>query len=223
MFAYMAHSEVFMKKLMPSIIIIFSFSVQTAFAATNDSGKAQQSASPPSSNLLKEPVQHGIYGAAVMKFSPVGTEGTNSMLIGGELCWVLNRKYLLGLGLNGLSTIVRAPAVFPVEGLVLVTNYGGLLLGYVHNSHKLVHLEAHCLGGIGQAFYRDQEYDATYNQNDAYLIFEPTVNAVLNVTSSFRIGAGLSYRYTRRVNLIGLDNKDLSGLTINLSFRVGRF
>ncbi|MBN1561728.1 hypothetical protein JW998_15860 [candidate division KSB1 bacterium] len=212
-----------MKKLLPSIIIIFSFSTQSVVAATNDSGKARQSSAAPSSTLLKEPVHHGIYGAAVMKFSPVGPEGVNSLLIGGELYWVLNKKYLLGLGLNGLSTVVKAPAVFPVEGLVLVTNYGGLVLGYVHNSHKLIHLEAHCLGGIGQAFYRDQEYNATYNQNDAYLIFEPALNVVLNVTSAFRIGAGLSYRAARRVNLIGLDNKDLSGLTLNLSFRVGRF
>lgn len=209
-----------MKKLLISLTIIVScICLPAAFAQSEGAHRS----SPAPANLLEEPVQHAIYGAAMLKFSPVGPQAVNSLFVGGELYWLLNKKYLVGLGLTGLSTVVPAPAIFPVEGLVLVTNYGGLVLGYVHNSHKLVHFEAVCLGGLGQAFYRDKEYDATYNQNDTYIILEPTVSAVLNMTSAFRIGAGLSYRYARKVDLIGLNDKDLSGLSLNLSFRVGRF
>ncbi|MBN1465725.1 hypothetical protein JXA02_08200 [candidate division KSB1 bacterium] len=207
-----------MKKLLTCCIMVSCICLPTALAQS-DSARGSSS----SANLLEEPVQHAIYGAAMMKFSPVGPQGVNSLFVGGELYWLLNKKYLLGLGFTGLSTVVQAPAIFPVEGLVLVTNYGGLVLGYVHNSHKLIHLEAVCLGGIGQAFYRDKEYAATYNQNDTYIILEPAVSAVLNMTSAFRIGAGLSYRLAQKVDLIGLDDRDLSGLSLNLSFRVGRF
>ncbi|MBN1480769.1 hypothetical protein JXA70_10885 [candidate division KSB1 bacterium] len=173
--------------------------------------------------LLTEPVQHAIYGAALLKVSQVGPEQKASLLIGGEVCLVLNKTYFLGLGYNGLATVVDAPKVFPVEGLVLVNNYGGVLLGYIHNSHKLVHFEGQMLLGFGQAFYRDPEYRAKYNQDDTFVIFEPGLSAVLNITSSFRLAAGLSYRLANRVDLIGLDNKDLSGLTFNLAFKIGRF
>lgn len=178
---------------------------------------------PAVQTLLAEPVQHAIYGTALLKVSQVGAEQKTSLLIGGELCWVLNKKYFLGLGYHGLSSVVDAPAIYPVEGLVLVSNYGGVLLGYVHQSHKLIHFEGQALIGFGHAFYRDPEYRAKYNQEDTYVIVEPNLSAVLNVTSGFRLAAGLSYRFANRVDLIGLANKDLSGLTFHLAFKIGRF
>ena len=210
-----------MKKVFISLFIVLGWLLINAQEAPNEARDTQKTGQ--TSTLLKEPVRHGIYGSAVMKYATVGTDQTNSLLIGGEVCWVLNKKYQLGLGFTGLSTIVDAPQVFPVEDLVLVTNYGGIIFGYHHNPHKLIHFEAQSLFGIGQAFYRDRDYRATYNQNDAYILIEPTVSAVLNVTTGFRLGAGFSYRLAQRVNLIGLENSDLAGLSLNLSFRIGRF
>ena len=211
-----------MHKISLSIFILFISTVLAAQDKVVESTQ-QDSTTVESQQLLKEPIQHGIYGAPVLKFSKIGTDNVNGLIIGGEVGWILNKKYVLGLSLNGLSTVVKAPQISPVEGLILVTNYAGFFLGYVHNSQKLVHGEAQVLLGMGQAFYRDQEYNATYDQNDAYIIIEPGVNAVLNVTSGFRIAAGLSYRSAGRVNLIGLQNSDLSGITFNLAFKVGNF
>lgn len=188
-----------------------------------DSTSRNRSEQQPDNTLLREPVQHSIYGAAVMKLAPTGPDATSSLFVGGELCWVLNKTYFLGLGFNGLSTVVDAPKIFPVEGLVLVNNFGGVIFGYVHQSRRMLHFEGQLLAGVGQAFYRDPEYRATYDQNDAYIVLEPSVSAVLNVTSGFRLAAGLSYKIATHVNLIGLENKDLSGLCLNLAFKVGRF
>jgi hypothetical protein len=130
---------------------------------------------------------------------------------------------MLGFSVTGLSTDVKAPKIFPVQGLNLVCNYGGLTIGYIHNSRRMIHVEGQSLFGVGQAFYRDAEYRAKYDDNDIFLIFEPSANAVLNMTSSFRMTVGLSYRIASRVDLIGLENKDISGLSLNLGFKVGRF
>ncbi len=178
---------------------------------------------PTERTLLETPVHHGIYGAPVLKSASIGPQGVNSLLAGAQIGWILNRKYVIAFDVNGLATRVKAPPLPQVEGLILVVNYGGLYLAYIRNSNSLIHFEAGTLFGIGQAFYRDEEYKARYNQNDAYLMIEPEVKIMLNVITGFRIGAGLSWRYANRVDLLGLSDKDLSGISANLIFKIGRF
>ena len=172
---------------------------------------------------MGDPVQQGVYAAPVMKFSRVGPNGSNALVVGAQGGWILDHKYVLGLGVYGLSNVVKAPKVPAIDGLVLIFNYGGLLLSYIHNSHKLVHFEASNLFGIGEANYRDQEYNAKYNKGDTFVVAEPSVQAILNVTRGFRLGVGLSYRYVTRLSLLGMSAADLSGVTFNIMFRVGNF
>ena len=174
-------------------------------------------------NLLETPVHHGFYGAPVLKSASLGPSGTNSTLAAAQVGWILNKKYVIGLNVTGLASRVKAPKLPEIDGLVLIVNYGGLYLSYIHNSNRMLHFEAGGLLGIGQAFYRDSEYRARYNQIDPYLIIEPEVRVMLNMVPGFRIGAGLSYRYANRVDLLGLSNSDLSGVSANLIFKIGKF
>lgn len=178
---------------------------------------------PEIHTVLSEPVEHHIHGALVLKSTAFGPAQKLNLLTSGELAWVLNRKYLLGLGFTGLSTDVHAPQIFPIEDYLIVTNYGGLLFGYIHNSFRLIHFEGQTLVGFGQIFYRDSEYHQSYNDKSMVLAFEPTVNAVLNVTAGFRMSVGLSYRMITNVKILDLKNEDVSGLSLNLGFKVGRF
>ncbi len=173
--------------------------------------------------LLETPVHHGIYGAPVLKSARIGPDGVNSLLAGAQIGWILNKKYVIAFSVNGLASRVKAPPLPRVEGLILIVNYGGLYLSYLRNSNSLIHFEAGSLVGIGQAFYRDEEYKARYNQIDAFIMIEPEIRIMLNVMPGFRMGAGLSYRYTRRVDLLGLSDKNLSGVGANLIFKIGRF
>ncbi len=52
---------------------------------------------------------------------------------------------------------------------------------------------------------------------------EPSVNIVVNITSMFRIGLGTIYRYIHDVELKGVNDKDLRGLSGVLTARIGRF
>lgn len=189
--------------------------------ATTDSTDGDNAATEKT--LIATPVQHGIYGAPILKSASIGPGGTASMIAEAEVGWILNKKYVIALNVNGLATRVKAPPLPEVDGLILIVNYGGLYLSYIHNSNRLIHYEAGALVGLGQAFYRDNEYRARYNQIDAFVIFEPEVRMMLNVVPGFRLGAALSYRAAQRVDLLGLANKNLSGLSANLIVKLGRF
>lgn len=173
--------------------------------------------------LLATPVHHGIYGAPILKSASIGPGGTASMIAGAEVGWILNKKYVIALNVNGLATRVKAPPLPEISGLIFIVNYGGLYLSYIHDSNRLIHYEAGALVGLGQAFYRDNEYRARYNQIDAFVIIEPKIRLMLNVVPGFRLGAALSYRSVQRVDLLGLANKDLSGVSANLFLKLGRF
>ncbi len=54
-------------------------------------------------------------------------------------------------------------------------------------------------------------------------VLEPAVNAELNVTTWFRLNAGVSYRFVTGVTQVGLDNGDFSGPTATLTFKFGTF
>jgi hypothetical protein len=58
---------------------------------------------------------------------------------------------------------------------------------------------------------------------DVVVVFEPAVNAELNVTSWFRLNAGVSYRVATGVNQEGLRNRDFSGLAAAVTFKFGGF
>jgi len=204
-------------------LLLMSISVFAQVQPDSTSQIDSQSSEPQIQTLLEEPVHHAIHGVARFNFSKFGPAQNVNLLVGGELAWVMNKKYLLGFGVTGLATRVKAPQIFPVEGLVLVSNYGGLLVGYIHNSHRLIHVEGQTLIGVGQAFYREPDYDASYDQDTVFFIVEPGVNAVLNVTSGFRLSIGVSYRMANHVHLLGLENKDISGLSLNVGFKIGRF
>lgn len=190
------------------------------------SGWTQESASSPQQEektLLSTPVKHGIYAAPVLKFSSFGPEGNGSLIVGAQGGWILNHKYVVGLGVYGLSTRVKAADLQEIAGLVTIFNYGGLFLCYIHNSYNLVHVEVTTLIGVGEVNYRDEEYWAKYPNGDNFVVFEPGINAIINITPGFRAGAGLSYRYVDRLGIIGMETGDVSGINFNLMFQVGHF
>ncbi len=173
--------------------------------------------------LLGDTVKHGFYGAPVFKYSMLGPKNQNALLVGAQGGWILDHKYVLGLGFYSLSNVVKAPKISEIEDMVLIFNYGGFLMSYIHRQHKLLHFEASSVFGLGEANYRDQEYRAEYNKGDTFVVIEPGAQAILNVTPGFRLGVGASYRIVSRLSLLGMSNSDVSGLNVNVMFRVGYF
>ncbi len=104
--------------------------------------------------------------------------------------------------------------------------YGGLYLGYVRNSDRLVHYELHSIigaGGVSYNYYKNIDNDEWKAEGDAFFIVEPGVNVEMNVTDFFRIAVGGIYRLVTGVNYHDVTDDHLSGLSAQIVFKFGSF
>ncbi len=161
----------------------------------------------------------GGFGAPVVKFSEINDEF--AILVGGCGGLIINHAFVIGGGGYGLVNDIEVSGLPYPEYRWLNFGYGGLLLGYVNRSRKLAHFSIHSLIGWGGLCYRTMYYDDWYN--DAIFVFEPGIDLMLNVSKNFRIGLGGSYRFVNGVDLVGLDNDDISGPSTSLTFKFGKF
>lgn len=151
----------------------------------------------------------------VIKFSEINNQF--AALVGGRAGFIINRALVVGIEGYGLVNEIK---VSTPRNRLLDFGYGGLLLGYVNRSQKLVHLSINTLIGGGGLHYRPDYYDEWI---DAVFVCEPGADLIINITKHFRIGLGGSYRFVSGVDLPGLDNGDLDGPSASLVFKFGRF
>jgi len=201
-------------KLLKATIAIIIFSVAFGFAQEQ--------------MLLSGPVTSGGFGGPVVKFGQFGGEW--GVLTGGRGGWIINHSITLGGG--GYSIVNDVPVVgSPEDKPYLELNYGGLEVGAILHSDKLTHFSANILFAGGETGYRtsftDEDYYKDVNNHynykkDKVFVLEPTVNLVVNITSFFRIGAGVSYRKAFGVEESFPDGL-LDGASAGLTFKFGKF
>lgn len=180
--------------------------------------------------LFSGTMDHGGYGGPVVKFSQIGPNQDVGVLVGGQGGWIINHSFVVGGGGYGLTNDVNADwyDIRTYDGepqpYVLDFGYGGLLLAFISNSDDLIHYEVFGLFGGGGANYRlKNQVPHNNNDSDGLFVAEPGANIMLNVTPYFRIGVGGSYRYVQGVDLVGLDDGDLSGMSGHIVFKFGAF
>lgn len=180
--------------------------------------------------LLSGNITNTGYGGPEIKFSTINDDF--AVLFGGKGAWVINHTVLIGGGGYGLTTehlITDYDGINAPETVNLYMGYGGLILGYINNQHKLVHFSSEVLIGAGGATYSvnrnnwDNENDWSNFEDSAFLVIEPSLYLELNVTDFMVVGIGGSYRYTNGVNLSKSDDSDISGFSGNLVFKFGKF
>ena len=182
--------------------------------------------------LLSGNIENGGFGAPVLKFSPVKNQF--AVWVGGQGGWLINHTFLLGGGGYGLgTTIAPRPEVQEALGttrpLAIQCGYGGLVMEFIGNSDDLVHYTFTTLVGAGAVRYGERpfsehSFDYVGQQDpDVFFVLEPGVNVELNVTTFFRFAVGAGYRYVSGVNLVGLSNSDLSGASVNVALKFGKF
>lgn len=155
------------------------------------------------------------------------------VLIAGAQGGVLvNRKYIVGLGGYGIATEVQFDGLVgtDVKPLNLHGGYGGIVLGGMVGSKEIVHLVFPVLLGAGSIDVSDKDYftntpnDAEFTiERSAFMVIEPAAQIEFNITTHFRLAAGMSYRYITGTELQNVSDKDLSGGAVMVSFRFGRF
>ncbi len=176
--------------------------------------------------LLSGDVSHGGFGGPVIRFGSV--DGSGAVWVGGRGGWIINfsnqHSISLGGGGYGLVTEHQLPQPFDSgRNELAAIGYGGFEMEYTNQTYRLVHLTASTLIGAGGITVRDHNLEHLEDDANAFFVFEPGLNAELNVTSFFRLAAGVSYRFISGLDYGGFQDSDFSGVNAVLTFKFGAF
>ena len=176
--------------------------------------------------LISGPVVHGAFSGPQLMLGQV--KGEIAVLTGGWGAWLINHTLIIGGGGYGLINDLLAGQTTTGEDRYLNFGYGGMILGLVLGSDRLVHLTAHSLIGPGSVGYRHPRLtDLGWRSEDSvqHLVFviQPTLGVELNVTRFFRIAADGSYRYVIGSDLAYMTAGDLCGFGAELTLKFGKF
>jgi hypothetical protein len=168
--------------------------------------------------LVGRGVESGGFGAPVVRFSEVNDEF--AVFVGARGGWIINHVFFLGGGGYGLANDIdldkiRNPSFRDVE-----FGYGGLEMGFIGQSDRIVHFTVQLLIGAGGVTRND---NFVFYDDDAVFVLEPSADVVLNVTTYFRLAAGGGYRMVAGSETPGIDNEDLSAPFASLALKFGRF
>ena len=175
-----------------------------------------------------EDVEHGGYGAFVIKFTNLNDEF--AVVVGARGGWIINHTFAIGFAGYGVTNNVHSMTIGPLDQRFMNLGYGGLDLELILNSDGLAHFSVHSLIGAGGVGFRGGwdddwmgERDDETSHHDGFFILEPGVNVDLNVMPWFRFSAGASYRYVSGVSSGASNNGYLKGPSAILTFRFGKF
>jgi hypothetical protein len=173
--------------------------------------------------LIRADLDHGGFGG--MGYQLTQVNDNLAIMIGGQGGWIIN--HLIYLGAAGFGMDSEFQLEHDTEDQpYLNLGYGGLEVGLVIASNRLIHLTASTLLGGGGANYQYRDWEGEYQDDhvgDAFYVVEPAVHLIVNVTHHFRLGFGARYRHVSGVNLEELTDHDLSGPAASLIFKFGKF
>ena len=176
----------------------------------------------------EKPKTSGGFGGPVLKITRMND--VFGLMVGGRGGWIYKHTYAIGGGLYGLLRDISPPD----SERDFEFAYSGLELEYIVAPSRDVHLSVQTLIGFGGLTDRYQRYDRYYydeygeyggrfgGPDDTFFIIEPQLNIVWNMKTYLQIYFGGSYRYIRGVEIEGLDNANLRGFSVVVTFKFGR-
>lgn len=174
----------------------------------------------------------GGYGAIVNKFTTIDGEFANITEVYGG--WFINRRFMIGAGGGATTNRITVPDQWKaIDNEDLSYEYGqfGLVTEYVIGSNKAIHAVLHLMTGAGFTLqYIRQHYnDYDYRENDFrtdvnwFMVAEPGVQVEINLFRWMRFSPGVSYRFVQNSKFEGLPDDALSGASVNLALKFGKF
>lgn len=170
--------------------------------------------------LLGGDIKNGGFGGPVLKVSQLN--GETGVLFGGHGGWLIGHKLMLGGGGYGCLGYLNTDT--PQDSL-LDFGYGGAYVEYIIASQKIIHLSMGNMFGIGGigAFTDEDDESSIDEEGDAFFIIEPSLSANLNISTHFRMSAGISYRFTNGLSYNNLTDDDLRGYSAHITAKFGLF
>jgi len=199
------------------LIVLFVFTTNILLAQNNDEIQT----------LLGNELKYGGYGSFDMRFSNFDAKA--GLLLGGRGGVILNHKLVIGGGGYGLANRTRV-TLTDLNGNDSMGRmnfgYGGILLEYIFFPQKPFHFAVPLLIGSGSTkIYNisDDFFSNSLIESSTFLLLEPGIDIELNLLKFVRFTCGASYRLASGTFLQNLNDNDLSGLSINASFKFGYF
>lgn len=160
--------------------------------------------------------------------------GERGLLVGAYGGLLIDRRYLFGLAGYGIVTNIQFEGTIPdaneTKTLTLHGGYGGIIFGPTIAPSELIHLSIPIVFGAGAFEIVDEDFFSSLLsdtefviENSIFFLVEPGLQVEFNISQSFRMGIGATYRYISGTDLINLSDEDVSGFAGILSFRFGRF
>jgi hypothetical protein len=153
------------------------------------------------------------------------TSFANTLAYGGGLRGgiYLNQRVAVGVAVNGL---LLRESHFDDHGVTNAGTYGGLLLQYVVQSNRLLHVTIESTLGSGR--WCNSVSDGENGKPEGcsgrtFLAFEPVANVELNVAKHVRVATGVGYRFAVAASGDGPSSRDMSGLVARTSVVFGSF
>ena len=204
-----------MKKL---TIFLFFFILITSLCAEE----------APKETTAEKPRNSGSFGGPVLKVTNIND--VFGLIVGGRGGWSYKHTYAIGGGFYGLLRDIAVEVPDSDFQREFEFAYGGLELEYIIAPRQDIHLSTQTLVGFGGLTDRYQRVYVYYDEyggrlggpDDSFFIIEPGLNIVWNMKTYLQIYFGASYRYIRGIGVEGLDNADLNGLSVAVTFRFGR-
>jgi hypothetical protein len=173
--------------------------------------------------LIPKGARQGGWGGPAVEIGEV--RDRTAVYVGGRGGWLVDGRFTLGIGGFGLASDIPAPTPAPQPGqeLDLSMGYGGAWLEYTFRPAKLLHLSVGTLvggGGLSLVFHHGGDLDG---DDDGFFVAEPAVAAELNLTSFMRVDLGVAYRFVAGVDLPGLSDSDVGGVSGVAVLKFGKF
>ena len=189
-------NQIVMKKYFASVFIFLLFA--TALLAQKDEtliGKTGLRLS-------------GLWGGS--NIGLVGFDGENHGMFGGFFGLEFNKSLLLGfVGSNGTESTTYNGQLRKYE-----IDYGGLLVGFAYQSHKVVHPRVSFLMGSGNLKIKDEP-------DDNIFVVQPSAGVEVNLFRWFRLGLEGGYRFVSNTDIPKPNDGDASAAFGQLSLRFG--
>jgi hypothetical protein len=133
--------------------------------------------------------------------------------------WSLNATYDMLSSQNNINSLLNT-APDPADEIFVRYQSFGVKAGYVLFHDYWISFHPEWRFAWGQLNY---EYPSGNIRNWNFYVGEPMLNAVFNVSSYFRLGLNVSWRYSFGVDLDGMGDGAVNGFAGSLFLRIGQF
>ena len=172
----------------------------------------------PTTQILFEPkTQFPAQGGPALKaaFLPIGT----AFMVGGRGEFLLNDS--LGLGVASYSLSTELMPTYSATRHDLGFSYGGITIDDSFFPRRLFYFNVSCTVALGQASSLPVSQNAGRDHVD-FLMLEPEVNWMVNVTQELRIGLGFSWRILNTANVKDVVGVDMGGGAASFTLMYGK-